>query len=237
MRFLELAVQCDDILASLAFYRQLGFVELTTNDGNDYGYAVVSDGRVCIGLHNKPEFPMALRFVKENVRKMVLDLSEANIEFDDVRLGEDELHQASLSGPYGNTISWVEARTFSPPDSDIDESLLGRFLEVSLPVSEVYTAARFWAPYSSRVLGDDGQSGHMRLDTGGINLGLCEHSGRASPVLTFELRDAGQLQACMDQFGILPSRKPKPEGAFAALDAPEGTGIVLYREDFLSLES
>ena len=50
-RFLELSVPTADILRSLAFYRELGFAELTTGDIRRHHYAVVTDGVIPIGLH------------------------------------------------------------------------------------------------------------------------------------------------------------------------------------------
>ena len=50
-RFLEISVHAPDVLASLAFYEELGFSQVTTGEAWPYPYAVVTDGRLGIGLH------------------------------------------------------------------------------------------------------------------------------------------------------------------------------------------
>ena len=52
-RFLEFSVRAEDILESLAFYKALGFTELAIGDVWKHKYAVVSDGDICIGLHDR----------------------------------------------------------------------------------------------------------------------------------------------------------------------------------------
>ncbi|MDH5241429.1 MAG: hypothetical protein OEW73_11660, partial [Gammaproteobacteria bacterium] len=52
-RFLEFSVRAPDILESLYFYRTLGFVELEIGDMWSHKYAVVSDGELNIGLHDR----------------------------------------------------------------------------------------------------------------------------------------------------------------------------------------
>ncbi len=231
--FLEFAVRSDDILESLIFYKQLGFTELTTTDAYDYGYAVIGDGDITVGLHAEPDFENSVRFVRQNVRRMVMDGVERGLEFEDVHLSEEALHTASLRGPYGNKATWVEARTFSPGIDENSGSLLGQFLEITLPVGELYEAARFWAPYSEHVIGEANDPPHMRLDTGGVHLGLCESPAIRKPVLSFLILEPERLQSAMDRFGIVPSPKPPPPKAMAQLIAPEGTTLNMYRADFI----
>ena len=50
-KFLEFSVPTPDIQASLNFYCELGFCELSVRDVRDYHYGVVTDGRIAIGLH------------------------------------------------------------------------------------------------------------------------------------------------------------------------------------------
>ena len=52
-RFLEFSVGAADILESLHFYKTLGFVELEIGDMWPHKYAVVSDGELNIGLHDR----------------------------------------------------------------------------------------------------------------------------------------------------------------------------------------
>ena len=52
-RFLELSLTTADIAASVQFYERLGFSQLTTGDTWTHPYGVLSDGRICLGLHQR----------------------------------------------------------------------------------------------------------------------------------------------------------------------------------------
>ena len=66
-KFLELSVHAPDILESLGFYKSIGFTELETGDVWPHGYAVVSDGDICIGLHDLVFDSPALTFVQQDL--------------------------------------------------------------------------------------------------------------------------------------------------------------------------
>jgi len=232
-RFLEFAVPSSDVLESLGFYRDLGFTELTTQDSISYAYAVVTDGRIMIGLHGIEDVEPSVRFVRPNVREAVLKLGERGIEFEDVHLDEDELHRVSVRGPSGNRVTWLEARTYSPPLEDVGDSLLGRFLELTFPVTELYEAAHFWAPYAERVTGESKDPPRMRFDAGGLPLGLSETRDIKAPALAFIVDDTEGLQQRLDRTGISLDVGALPVEAFATIRAPEGSLLALYRKDFM----
>ena len=234
LRFLEFAVGADDVLEVLNFYRALGFAELTTGDASRYPYAVVTDGALTIGLHGADDFEAELRFVRPGVRKWVLDLAETGVEFDHICLDDDELHRASLYGPSRNKATWIEARTFSPATDEIPPSALGRFLEITFPVRELLTAARFWAPYCSRVLGDTEAPARMRLDAHGVCIGISEDPAVDRPILSYEIEDAGVLAKTLSRLGLHPARRAAPAGAAMVIDAPDGCTIALFESDFIA---
>ncbi|MEM8983130.1 MAG: hypothetical protein AAGC71_08895 [Pseudomonadota bacterium] len=231
-RFLEYAVGSDDLLESIAFYRQLGFSELPTSDGITDGYAVVSDGRICIGLHEPSDTLPAIRIVQANIRRLVIDLATQDVEFSGVHIGEDELHEASLKGPFGNTVTWIEARTFSPPDEETHASALGRFVEVTMPVGELLEAARFWAPFADTVIGEADEPAHMRMQIGTTAIGLRESRDFRSPLLSFVVADKKALQSCVDRFGFeLEQARFDPD--MFLLHAPEGTTLAIRSSDYI----
>ena len=61
--FLEFSVHTPDIPDSLGFYKRLGFSDQQIGDIWPHKYAVVSDGNVCIGLHEREFRGPALTFV------------------------------------------------------------------------------------------------------------------------------------------------------------------------------
>ena len=67
-RFLELSVHAPDILDSLHFYKLLGFEEVPSGDIWPHKYAVVSDGELNIGLHDREFDSPAIAFVQHRAR-------------------------------------------------------------------------------------------------------------------------------------------------------------------------
>ena len=63
--FLETSVRTPNILESLQFYRTLGFVELEINDVWSHKYAVVRDGVLNIGLHDREFESPAVTFASD----------------------------------------------------------------------------------------------------------------------------------------------------------------------------
>jgi hypothetical protein len=66
-RFLELSIATPDIRSSLSFYGKLGFYEADVGDAWPHPYAVVSDGRIVLGLHEHPDFVSSLTFVRPDL--------------------------------------------------------------------------------------------------------------------------------------------------------------------------
>ena len=50
-RFLEISLAANDVAESLAFYEALGFVQAVVGEAWPHPYAVVTDGRISLGLH------------------------------------------------------------------------------------------------------------------------------------------------------------------------------------------
>ena len=53
-RFLEYSVATPDVAASLEFYIKLGFSPAEVGEAWPHPYAVVTDGRIHLGLHQHP---------------------------------------------------------------------------------------------------------------------------------------------------------------------------------------
>lgn len=233
-RFLEFSVRAPDILGSLDFYRSLGFSELQIGEVWPHKFAVVSDGEVCIGLHDR-DFPApALTFVQQKIAKRARAMSDAGFDFSVMRIDEDVFNELGLPDRDGNMINMIEARTFSPSGDDVRDSLCGRLLEVSLPARDVMRAARFWAPLAPKVLRiREDPTTHMRFDAGGMPLGISESIALDAPSLSFTCNDKAATMAAIRQRGLVYEKFPGYEGAFVVLRAPEGTSIYLFENDFL----
>ena len=144
-RYLEFSVHAPDILDSLGFYKMLGFSELEIGDMWPHKYAVVSDGALCIGLHDCEFNAPAITYVQRDLAKHARSMTDRGFDFGYMQLNEDAFNELSLADRDGHTIAMLEARTFHHADGDDDDSACGTWFEVSLPVRDAVRSARFWA--------------------------------------------------------------------------------------------
>ena len=112
-RWLEFSVRAEDVIESLAFYKSLGFIELETGETWNHRYAVVSDGDISIGLHDREFDSPSLTFVQMDLAKHVRKLTDGGFDFSLLRLDEDVFNEVGFADRDGHRVSVVEARTFS----------------------------------------------------------------------------------------------------------------------------
>ncbi len=233
-RFLEFSVRTTDILDSLSFYKALGFRELTSGDMWPHRYAVVSDGLLCIGLHEREFDGPAVTFVQQDLAKRARAMSDHGFLFTEMKLDEDVFNEISLKDHDGHLLTMVEARTFNFDEEDDDDSACGTFFEVTLPVRDATRAARFWGSVT-HVLEEirEDPTIHMRFDAGGISLGVSESIALQQPSLCFRGPDLDVLAAVIERHELKHEKFPGFEGARCVLTAPEGTRLYVFDEDFL----
>lgn len=233
-KFLELSVRAPDILSSLAFYKALGFTELAIGDVWSHRYAVVSDGDLCIGLHDREFDSPSLTFVHPDVARHARAMADHGFDFKYLKIDDDVFNQLGFADRDGHMIALLEARTFSPAVDDIGRSLCGEWFETTLPVKNAMRTGRFWAPLAPVLLQlREEPTTHMRFDADGMSLGLSESIALQQPSLCFKCRDRDALLSSIELHGMCNERFPGFEGAFAELTAPEGTRLYLFDEDFL----
>jgi len=232
--FLELSVQAPDIIESLAFYKRLGFTEQVIGDVWSHKYAVVSDGDIFIGLHDRVFDSPALTFVRQNLAKRARKMTDSGFEFSFLRLDEDHFNELGFTDHDGHPVTMLEARTFSPLSDDVGDSVCGRFFELSLPVRDALRAGRYWAPLVPTLLDlREEPTTHMRLDADGLPIGLSESIALQRPSLCFRCDDKAALSALIERDALEHKAFPGYEGAFVELTAPEGTTLFVFDEDFL----
>ena len=88
-RFLEFSLGTPDVIESLGFYKLLGFQELEVGDIWSHKYAVVSDGELNIGLHDREQNGAAITFVHEDVARQARAMSDAGLEFEHLKVDRD----------------------------------------------------------------------------------------------------------------------------------------------------
>ncbi len=233
-RFLEFAVQTQDILESLHFYKSLGFTELESTDVYTHKYAVVSDGELNIGLHNKEFDSPAVTFVQQDLAPHARSMADHGFDFAFLRLDEDVFNELGFRDRDNHAVIMVEARTFNMSEEAENDSACGNWFELTLPVKDTVRAAQFWAPIAPTLLEmREEPTVHMRFDATGVALGLSESIALQAPSLCFKCPDRHGLMTLLEQRGFDHVKFPGFEGAFVEIRAPEGTTLYAFEEDFL----
>lgn len=233
-QFLEFSVRTTDVLESLHFYKTLGFVELEIGDVWPHKYAVVGDGELNIGLHDREFDAPALTFVQHDLAKRARSMTDHGFEFSYMQLGEDAFNELRFCDRDGNMITMLEARTFHASEEPDRDSACGAWLELTLPVRDALRAGKFWAPIAPTLLDmREEPTMHMRFGADGAPIGLSESIALSAPSLSFKCPDREALLTLLEHNDMRFQKFPGFEGAFVAIRAPEGTTLYVFDEDFL----
>lgn len=235
-RFLEISVYAPEIRDSLAFYESLGFVQAPVGETFNHPYAVVTDGRLFLGLHGHAVNSPALTFVMPRLMQGIEQLEELGIELEDLQLGNEVFNRVSFRDPSGQSVNMFEARTFSPPQLEADPATTcGYFTEYGLPAREQGPMRVFWEALGF-VAWDEQPEPFARTAITSDHLNLALYRSRAfrQPVLTFEDRDMRERLARLKERGFqLSDEMPDSldESCNAILVAPEGTRLLLLQSE------
>lgn len=233
-RFLEISVHAPAIQESLEFYESLGFVQAMVGETWPHPYAVVTDGRLFIGLHGSVIRSPALTFVLPDLARGVEQLKELGVQFDQERLGADIFHQAVFRDPSGLSVNLLEARTFSPPQLDAARTTTcGYFSEFGVPMREPDAARKFWEPLGFVALEEETRPfARTTLTSDRLNLAVYRTRAFRQPLLTFEDGEMRERIARLRERGFtLSDEMPDSldESTNAVLIAPEGTRLLLLQ--------
>ena len=234
-RFLEISVFTPQIRESLAFYEALGFEQAQVSEVWPYPYAVVTDGRLFIGLHAERIQSPTLTFVIPQLRQRAPELEQAGVQFDTLDLSDDAFNQATLKDPNGQSINLLEARTFSPPplEQHALASTCGYFAEYGIPSKDTEAARAFWEPLGFVALEEQALPfPKVELTSDLINLAFYRSRAFRQPVLTFEDEDMRERLSRLRERGLKVSDEMPDtldETQNAALIAPEGTRLLLLQ--------
>jgi catechol 2,3-dioxygenase-like lactoylglutathione lyase family enzyme len=231
-RFLEFSLATPDIQASLDFYSKLGFSAADVGEAWPHPYAVVTDGRICLGLHQKAIPAPSMTFVKPGLLKHLETLEELGMDLEFRHLGDDVFNEIGWLDPSGQLVRLIEARTFSPSKrAATDTSQCGYFLEIALPASRLDASKAHWERLGFVGIDEtDGPLPHVSCTSDYIDLGLYDPAHLRRPTLRFEVDDVGGTLARIAELGISPAGELPPPLRHlpaAVLIAPEGTPILL----------
>ena len=231
-RFLEVRVSTPSALESLEFYQKLGFAPAEVGEAWAHPYAVATDGRLVIGLHQQEFESPSLTFVKPDLWRHLEALEALGIEFESRKLGSDVFNEASFRDPDGLLVTLVEARTFSPPARDPGEtSWCGYFTEFGIPTRDADRAKDFWEKLGFVAVAENERPfRRISLTSDFVDLGLYETRELRKPVLTFIDPEMPARLAEIERLGIEPSRRlPQvfDPDTTRMLVAPEGTVLLM----------
>ncbi len=229
-RFLEFSLPTPDIRASLDFYTKLGFSQAAVGDAWPHPYAVVTDGRVCLGLHQDAIAMPAMTFVKPGLLQHLETLEKLGLELQFRRLGNDVFNEVGWLDPGGMLVRLIEARTFSP-NKGLDASRCGYFLEIALPTRSPAAAKADWERFGFVGIDEtDDRLPHVSCTSDTIDVGLYDPAHLRRPTLRFEVDDVEQTLERLAEAGIeTDDAVPPPlrQTPAALMIAPEGTPLLL----------
>jgi len=229
-RFLEVSLATPRILESWQFYQQLGFAAATVGEIWPHRYAVVTDGRIAIGLHDAQLEGPTLSYVLPDLAHHLAPLQAAGVAFDTQVLGEDAFNEARFVAPAGQHTRLIEARTFSPPES-ARPSALGWFEEYALPVPDLERSRAYWEKLGFVTAAEENEPWpHLSLTSDTLDLGLYLTRELDAPMLVFSCDDLGRLRSRLEEIGVEPERRlPRSldPARHLLLVAPEGTNLMV----------
>lgn len=232
--FHELSLAVPDVRASVDFYERLGFSQASTTDTYQHPYGVLTDGRLVIGLHQRPGPATVLTFVRPGVAAALPAFANAALELTVCRTGDEVFNEVGFEDPFGHAVAVLEARTYSPPDRpETAVSLCGDFAEVSLPASDFATAQAFWEPLGF-VAAEEAQAPYPHLALTSDHLDISFHRPRLhlQPMLVFrEPGMAARIERLRAQGFELSAALPDSHNPAAFLESPDGTTLLLMSEE------
>jgi catechol 2,3-dioxygenase-like lactoylglutathione lyase family enzyme len=231
-RFLEFSLATPDIQASLDFYTRLGFSQAEVGDAWLHPYAVVTDGRICLGLHQGAIPAPAMTFAKPDLLKHLETFEGLGLEFEFLHLGNDVFNEVGWFDPSGQLVRVIEARTFSPSKRiSTDTSRCGYFLEIAVPTPNLEVSKAYWEQFGFVGMDEwEDRLPHVSCTSDYVDLGLYDPAHLRRSTLRFEVDDVGGTLARLAEIGVSPTGEiplPLRQLPAAVLIAPEGTPILL----------
>jgi hypothetical protein len=193
---------------------------------------VVTDGRICLGLHQEAIPAPSMTFVKPGLLRHLDALEQLGVEFEFRQLGNDVFNEVGWLDPSGHHVRLIEARTFSPSKRlPLDSSRCGYFLEIALPTPSPAGAKDYWERFGFVGIDEpDDRLPHVSCTSDTIDLGLYDPAHLRRAALRFEVDDLEETAAKLADIGIAPADAVPPvlrQLPAMILNAPEGTPLLL----------
>lgn len=227
--FLEISLSTRDILASIEFYRKLGFSEAPAGSTWRHPYTVMTDGRLYIGLHKREAATPALSFVLPDLSRRLPNLEALGIGPTSCNIGLDQFNEISFLDPDGQAVTLLEARTYSPVHAaHLPATLCGYFQEFRLSVRDRAASVRFWEAMGF-IISDESETpgSYAQASWGGINLGLSQAARATPPELVFSHSALDEIESLLEMRGLTIQNDTRG----LHLPTPEGLNLLLRPEE------
>lgn len=207
-RFHEISVSTRDLAGSLKFYEMAGFARGSVGDAWPHPYAIVTLGRLTLGLHEY-KFPSpSFTSVHGDIPVTLERYKSAGAVIAFAKTGPDCFNEFGLRDPAGHMITLLERATH--PDDAFDPTRtspsLGDFLAFSLPSAAPEISMGFWQALGATPIAGRPCWPASWLDAGGLTIAIHDEKILDRPALIFH------------RHGV---------EAGTRLESPEGTMIVV----------
>jgi catechol 2,3-dioxygenase-like lactoylglutathione lyase family enzyme len=237
-RFHEISIATADIRASVEFYEGLGFTQAATTDTWPHPYGVLTDGRLFVGLHQRRRPTPALTFVLPGVATHLSRFENHGLALTVCKTGDEVFNEIGFLDPFGQPVTVLEARTYSPVERQQHEvSLCGYFSEISMPARNFETARAFWEPLGF-VATEEAEEPYVHLPFTSDHIDIAFHRPRTFdvPMLVFRDSEMPARVAQLREQGIRMSESMElPRGldpkANALIESPDGTLLLLLHDE------
>ncbi|MGH8371535.1 MAG: hypothetical protein ACRETO_02230 [Gammaproteobacteria bacterium] len=231
--FLEISISTPEILASVEFYERLGFRHAPVGETWQHPYAVMTDGRIALGLHQYTFPSPALTFVVPELRGKLGSFAEVGIEFAFCKTADDEFNEAGFTDPDQQMVTLLEARTYSPLRTGTGDSICGYFLEYRMRVRDCRISRNFWERVGLVIASaSSDQATYVQLARNGLNLGLQRRRPDSPPQLVFIHEQPEALLPLLEARGIPFSRDIDHDAAgLIRIDTPDGLELLIRDRD------
>lgn len=227
--FHEYSLEVPEVRTALEFYEGLGFTQASTTDAYAHPYAVLTDGRLFIGLHGRGGPSPVLTFVRPGIAQSAPAFADAGIDLTVCRTSDEVFNEIGFNDPSGQAVAVLEARTYSPVDRGATApSLLGEFAQVSLPAPDFPAAQAYWEALGFVATEEeDAPFPHLPLTSDFLDISLHRPRLCDRPMLVF--RDAAMAEriARLRERGHSLAALRGPSNGSALLEATDGTVLLL----------
>ena len=228
-RFLELSVPAPRILDSWRFWERLGFAGALVGETWTHRYAVATDGRIAVGLHDADVAPGTLTYVRPDLGGHLTRLESAGVELETRVLGDDRFNEATFTAPGDQPFRLVEARTWSPPER-ATPSLFGWFEEYAIPVRDLEAAREYWERLGFVAVEErEHPWPGVGLTSDTLDVGLHAGADLGGPTLVFVADDLVTLRERLAEAGVEPdARLPRAldPRRWLRVTSPEGVRLL-----------